>query len=121
LSGGDGNDRLYGGEGNDTLLGGAGNDWLSGGEGNDLLTGGTGGDDFVFNGGQDIISDFTNGQDRIRIDADLWAGLPVSIPDLLAGAAVTPTGLVLALPDGSTLDIRGVFDPNLLLDDFLFV
>jgi hypothetical protein len=40
---------------------------------------------------------------------------------LLAEATSTETGLILALADGATLDIRGVFDSTLLADDFLFV
>jgi Ca2+-binding RTX toxin-like protein len=78
VDGGDGNDVLSGvggddfldaGAGNDTLYGGAGADNLHGGEGNDTLTGGAGADNFRFsaNQGQDKITDFTIGQDRILL------------------------------------------------------
>jgi hypothetical protein len=40
---------------------------------------------------------------------------------LLAGATLSETGIVLAIADGMTLDIRGIFDTRLLVDDFLFV
>lgn len=67
LSGLAGADRLFGGAGHDTLIGGSGNDRLAGGRGNDLLTGGRGADDFVFDGGQDRITDFRRAQGD-----DLW-------------------------------------------------
>ena len=55
--------------GNDTLNGGTGNDVLFGGAGNDTLTGGEGNDKFVFlansNSGQDVITDFQAGSDKI--------------------------------------------------------
>lgn len=71
LIGGAGNDTLFGGDGNDTLDGGAGRDTLMGGEGNDVLTGGAGRDTFYFWGpsiGNDRITDFEAGTDRIVID-----------------------------------------------------
>jgi len=69
---------LTGGAGNDKLSGGAGNDTLIGGTGQDILTGGAGNDKFVFNsvsemgkwaGQRDIITDFTQGQDKIDLHA----------------------------------------------------
>ena len=71
LNGGAGNDTLEGGPGNDTLTGGAGNDTLAGGPGNDTLTGGAGADAFVFapGGGDDAVTDFTHGDDRIDLSA----------------------------------------------------
>jgi Ca2+-binding RTX toxin-like protein len=69
LAGGLGNDKLYGDEGNDLLLGESGSDQLFGGAGNDTLTGGEGYDTFMFadHGGQDTITDFTHGQDKINL------------------------------------------------------
>ena len=86
MNGNGGDDILYGNGGNDTLLGGADNDVLDGGKGNDILdggsgddtlTGGKGHDTFVFAplgsdglpGGNDVITDFTHGQDRIDLTA----------------------------------------------------
>ncbi|HUH88514.1 MAG TPA: peroxidase family protein [Pusillimonas sp.] len=66
LNGGSGNDALEGGAGDDILNGGSGNDILHGGLGDDILTGGAGDDIFVF-GGNDLITDFTVGQDRIDL------------------------------------------------------
>ncbi|MBW0158232.1 calcium-binding protein [Sedimentimonas flavescens] len=89
LIGGDGDDSLGGGEADDTLLGGAGKDFIAGGYGNDLIDGGTGDDTinsgkgndritggpgldtFVFNeyfaGETDVITDFADGYDKIRL------------------------------------------------------
>ncbi len=81
LWGGEDDDTLNGGEGVDTLNGGEGVDTLNGGAGDDILTGDTGGDFFILslslsadgkNGleGKDTITDFTVGEDKIRIDTE---------------------------------------------------
>ena len=69
LNGGNGNDTLYGGLGNDRLVGGGGIDTLTGGIGNDILKGGRGNDIFQINSGvgRDVISDYTSGDDRIKL------------------------------------------------------
>lgn len=74
--GGNGNDKLDGGVGNDTLDGGAGDDTIIGGFGQDSLTGGTGNDIFriismldSLVGKEDVITDFTQGQDKIDVSA----------------------------------------------------
>ncbi|MFT3986247.1 calcium-binding protein [Aestuariivirga sp.] len=71
IDGGIGNDLLIGGLGDDTLLGGAGNDRLNGGVGDDTLTGSQGVDQFIFQsgGGNDTVTDFTNGPDNINLKA----------------------------------------------------
>ena len=74
LYGGAGADRLYGGAGADTLEGGAGADLLAGGAGVDTLTGGEGKDWFTLHQGAltsgtlDIVTDFTRGEDKIKVD-----------------------------------------------------
>jgi serralysin len=78
LSGGAGNDRIRGGNGNDTIYGDAGNDIINAGTGNDHIYGGTGNDqmsgsagaDIFFtygNEGQDVITDFASGTDKIQV------------------------------------------------------
>lgn len=75
LIGEDGNDSLYGDGGQDQISGGLGNDTLIGGVGPDTLTGGQGRDVFVLSNGSggaqlaaaDIITDFQDKQDQIRL------------------------------------------------------
>jgi hypothetical protein len=70
---------LYGGAGNDNLYGGYGDDTLDGGTGIDTLTGGNGIDTFVIRAGDgstllaqaNVITDFTDGTDRIGLDNNL--------------------------------------------------
>ncbi len=76
ILGGSGNNHLHGGAGNDLLYGGVDNDQLSGDAGADILSGGLGLDTFIFHKlsdstaaltGQDLITDFTNGSDKISL------------------------------------------------------
>ncbi|MFO1201061.1 MAG: hypothetical protein U1E58_00280 [Tabrizicola sp.] len=121
LSGGEGLDTLLGGDGADWLDGGAGNDRLEGGFGDDRLTGGLGVDSFDFRAGADVITDFTDMQDKLLFDKAIWNGLAPAVAAVLATATVTETGLHFDLGAGNTLDIVGIFDANLLADDILFV
>ena len=74
LKGQGGRDVLNGGDKADMLFGGKGADKLIGGRGNDVMAGGAGADVFIFGSGggkghgDDLIRDFTPGQDLIRID-----------------------------------------------------
>lgn len=80
---GAGDDFIFGDNGNDTIDGSAGDDTIDGGAGRDTVTGGLGADVFVFEGsdlskkwssgvlvGGDVITDFTIGEDTIKIDVD---------------------------------------------------
>ena len=102
IDGGDGNDSLRGGQGADSISGGAGEDLLlgdissdslTGGGGIDIMTGGPEDDVFAFatgdarfatggasSGQTDVITDFTDGVDRIHMDF----GVPAAV--LHAGA-----------------------------------
>lgn len=76
---GSGNDVLFGEAGDDTLDGGAGNDIIRGGLGADSMTGGTGSDTFTVFFGEsgitettaDTITDFSTGEDSLRIGVEL--------------------------------------------------
>ena len=80
ISGGAGNDKLYGEAGNDKLLGGAGADTLYGGAGADTLTGGAGKDIFVYGtgDGKDVITDYTAGQDKIKLTSGTISSISYS-------------------------------------------
>lgn len=96
--GSDGADSLKGGGGDDFFDGGKGNDTLNGGYGNNDLIGGEGNDTFVFDhdpisGESNIIEDFTVGQDKIWLKAEIF-----NISDLgtlKAEAFTTGTNAVL--------------------------
>ncbi|MEM9213343.1 MAG: spondin domain-containing protein [Cyanobacteria bacterium P01_F01_bin.150] len=69
LNGNGGRDTLNGNGGRDTINGGGGRDTIDGGNGSDQITGGRGQDVFVLStgGGRDIITDFTDGSDRLSL------------------------------------------------------
>lgn len=121
LDGGAGNDLIDGGAGNDILIGGEGNDILWAGSGNDRMTGGGGADRFVFSGGQDVITDFTDNVDEIALSSSLWSGARPSVAAIVDAAIVTSAGTVLVFQGGQTLTIEGLRNPDLLLDDIVFV
>ncbi|MDA0340979.1 MAG: hypothetical protein O3B74_05205 [Proteobacteria bacterium] len=113
LSGGAGNDDLQGGKGVDTLFGGVGADTLDGDQGNDILYGGAGADLFVVrsNRGNDVIEDFTSGEDVVRVRASTGIrdfatlsgrlsadGDGNAVIDLGRGANVTLTGVDGSVP-----------------------
>ncbi|MBW8744842.1 MAG: calcium-binding protein [Sphingomonas sp.] len=66
ISGGAGNDSLSGDLGNDTLIGGPGSDTLAGGDGTDLFKFAAG-DAHYAGAGIDVITDFTDGTDKITL------------------------------------------------------
>tara|TARA_B110000263_G_scaffold108618_1_gene94953 strand:+ start:855 stop:2036 length:1182 start_codon:yes stop_codon:yes gene_type:complete len=79
LYGGDDNDILYGSDNFDELYGEDGDDILDGGDGKDRLYGGNGSDIFIGRSGDgssgftgaNIIYDFEDGVDKIRLEGDL--------------------------------------------------
>ena len=83
ISGDAGDDKLSGEAGNDTLNGGTGNDSLNGGAGNDSLNGGAGKDIFVYEGGNDIISDYAAGYDKIKITSGAVTGVSISSSNVI--------------------------------------
>ncbi|AJE44725.1 calcium-binding protein [Celeribacter indicus] len=132
LAGNQGNDRLIGGGGADTLLGDDGNDVLNGGNGPDRLTGGAGQDYLVGGGGADIfvfrkgmetdrVADFTPGEDRLFIEAQLLDG--VTTPDQIVAryAAVGAGRTLIDFGNGDIIILEGVRDLGGLADSMLIV
>ena len=98
-------DNINGGAGDDYIEGGAGNDTIYGGAGVNTLTGGAGKDIFVA-GGKDIITDYTAGQDTIKIDS--------TVSDT---SIVNDTDVVLTLDDNSSITIKGGKDKKVTIVD----
>ncbi|WP_423207422.1 peptidase [Paracoccus yeei] len=121
LRGGNGADRLAGEQGADHLFGGAGNDILSGGSGADLLSGGAGADTFFFDHGADVILDFQDNLDTIRVDDALWGGAARSVAQVLRMATVVDGDLVLDFGSGHRLTVADLARPGLLADDLIIV
>ena len=116
LNGGTNNDVLYGDWGNDTLIGGGGLDTLNGGTGDDVLSGGANPDTFVFdrlNSGDDVITDFTNGLDKIDLQS---LGLASYAFLTSAGAASSFDSGASTLIDLSMIGGNG----TILMDGFAF-
>ena len=116
--GGDGPDDLFGGDGNDTLSGGGGDDRIVGGPGDNRLEGGVGSDIFAFYGksfGTNVITDFTPGEDRIRLGADILKGRG----DINSLIQNTPEGAKLDLGYGGAVLLSGIDASSLDLNQFL--
>lgn len=115
FSGLEGRDTLWGHSGNDTLDGGTGSDILYGGGGNDVLTGGSYADEFRFNAaqneGNDVITDFENGADLIRIEGATFNNLTI-----VGGSS----GTTVSWANGS-VELAGISSGAISEADFIFV
>lgn len=106
---------LGGGGGSDTLDGAGGGDVLIGGTGDDVLRGGAGADVFVFKGnsGDDVILDFEDGVDLLKIDgariSAQWIGRHVQVE---GGDTVIDFS-------GNQIMLAGVNASSIGLEDFL--
>ena len=112
-----GDDIIFGLGGNDYIYSLDGEDTLDGGEGLDRLFGGPDADVFVFaeGTGLDIVYDYDDGIDKIRLEGVLEAdfGTAVSISDYRT------TGALIEIGDDRMI-VRSVVDTDLLVDDFIF-
>ncbi|SUS05627.1 hypothetical protein DF3PB_20095 [uncultured Defluviicoccus sp.] len=116
---GEGKDALWGGLGNDSLDGGPGDsDFLTGGPGNDTLAGGSGKDIFGFsrNFGADTVTDFTDGQDNIRLKG--FGTAYDTYAEVRAAIAQQGTNAVLTLaPAGQSVVIVTFLDTDVSVFD----
>lgn len=106
--------------GNDTpniIIGNSGNNVITGGGGNDILTGGGGADTFVFErgDGSDIITDFQNGTDMVRLDDYGFS----TFEEVQAAMTQVGDDTHLALSSFETLVFRDVLVTEFGEDDFL--
>ena len=141
LYGGKGNDALYGGHGDDLLRGGPGNDALESAlevldrerstdfethfkierydYGDDQLYGGTGNDYFYFypDGGEDIILDFGDGEDRIVLSAfeDIQSLADLSLLQQGDNLIIDLSG-----QGGGTITLEDFNEAGLLEEQFVF-
>ncbi|SEN71778.1 Hemolysin-type calcium-binding repeat-containing protein [Gemmobacter aquatilis] len=122
LRGHGGTDRLFGGAGADLLVGDGGNDVLKGGKGYDLFDGGAGADVIVTGAGRDdvllwadsgwdVVTDFTDQRDQIRMDIRRADFGDVHIADGAEGAVISYGAAQLTLlgVDADRIDIHDFF------------
>jgi Ca2+-binding RTX toxin-like protein len=110
---------IRGTAGNDTISGTAWNDTIHGGAGNDALSGGAGDDLFVFRAGfgQDSISDFSVGHDKLEFGDGLFADAATAF----AAASAQGSDTVITIDASTTVLLQNVALANLHVDDFRVV
>lgn len=114
LKGGSGRDTLKGGKGADIINGGNGGDKIIGGKGDDKLTGKGGADKFIFKSGEgnDIITDFNDGFDLIKITSGAASFADITLD-------VSGNGTLVSFDD-VTIKLKGVDIADIDASDFLF-
>jgi Ca2+-binding RTX toxin-like protein len=119
INGGSGNELIKGDLGNDSIMGNNGNDTIYGRSGADTLAGNNGNDVFAFQASsdstadtQDIIVDFTQGQDKIDVSA-------LGILDVLELSSTITNNTVIE-HQGSDFQFTLNGAHNLTSDDFIF-
>ncbi|MGD1901664.1 MAG: calcium-binding protein [Geitlerinemataceae cyanobacterium] len=125
IDGGDGNDTLRGGMNNDIMTGGAGDDTIFGDFGADTITGGAGSDRFVLGQGRggsdatttDIITDYTDGEDKIILEGTLTSS---DLTIIQGGGEFSADTVVQRTIDGEILAIlKNVTSSAIEATDFL--
>ena len=116
INGGNGSDHINGGNGSDDINGGYGSDDIRGGNGNDILSGGAGSDTFIFDAGSgsDYVTDFDTDQDELLI-FDALANSQ-SAQDLVDSATIVNGNTIISFSDGSTIELDGTFNSDVLVD-----
>lgn len=127
IIGNDAGTFLTGNAGNNRIVGHLGGDKISGGRGNDILTGddnqvaaGDGGPDiFIFknHSGRDIITDFHNGEDSLKLTD--YKGLD-DFADLKGHIKQVGDDVVVTLLDGDQITLRDTLRADINDADFLF-
>ncbi len=122
--------NIWASNGDDVLVAGGGNDLFHGQLGDDLMTGGRGADTYYFSGnydagdwwGNDVITDFKAGQDKIWMSA--YGSDPVRGVDELADLIFTDTarGVVISTANetANSITLLGVSVAELDAGDFIF-
>ena len=124
IRGGTGNDRVTGGSGDDELHGGVGDDFIFGGKGTDIMFGGEGQDIFFLKDAldphigdfrqitetADIIKDFEQGSDKIR----LGTYEHVTYQNVIVGDDAYT--LILGLDVQGTSHVRGIIEGDVDLE-----
>ena len=90
------------------MIGGAGNDKISGGLGPNFLTGGTGADTFIFNGGNDTITDFN------FTDGDL-----IDVETQYSTIQQTGNDTILDFDTGGQITLIGIEQTDIQMDWFM--
>lgn len=130
LDGDWGADILEGRSGNDTLRGGAGSDRIFGGDGEDRIVvdsglnrvhGGAGADDFIFNGGQMTIVDFTDNVDDLVINRAAIGAADLTRAEIFADAKLVGGDMLLYLTPSRYVRLEGVSDVSELADDLFLI
>ena len=122
IYGNEGSDGLWGEAGADTLYGGQGADTLSGGAGDDQLFGNLGPDTFRFGDGDgaDAVYDFTPGEDRLMVSANINGTGVASASDLTFRVTDDGSGnALLDLGAGHSVTLIGIAANQLGTDSFL--
>lgn len=125
-----GSNNVYGGKGNDSLIvtdvvygsyffGGDGNDTLYGGIGDDTLTGGNDSDVFVYEGGNDTITDYHNYGPDSRQDKLEAEGTKITAVTYNANAdnahGKNAGDVTLATENGGSITLKSFFDASYAL------
>lgn len=124
-----GNDYLAGGRGNDEIHGNAGDDTIVGGRGDDTMTGGADDDVFKFSvweRGEDVVTDFTSGEDVIAIAGAKYTHWIFSCYGLFGGSDPFDVLDIAQVGDDTVIDagrttitLENVDAATLTADDFI--
>ncbi|MEM1169299.1 MAG: DUF6851 domain-containing protein [Cyanobacteria bacterium P01_H01_bin.35] len=112
IEGLDGNDLIHSGKGDDIINAGGGRDIIGADRGDDIITGGTGADMFDFRSdyGNDIITDFEDGIDLIRLRGGL------EFEDLTIAQVGSDTSIT---GDELSITLQGVVASDIGSNDFV--